>query len=256
MHDAQRAGQPIVLQVKVKRLQLRRGQHALVDEGLTGKAWEVDGFAPGPVLTRALGAELVLGALAHHVGTPLQIHSGGACEEHLPEGGHRVAGQCAERRVVGRHLAPAQHVQALGLGDLLDGLARRGGVLRRLRQERDAGGVAARIGQVEFHHGAQKLVGDLQQDARAVAGVRFSALGTAVFQVQQSSDRLVDDVAAAAAVDVGDHGNATRVMLERGVVQPLATGRHSHLALQRTLRISWQPSTTASTCGDGAFVQH
>ena len=75
MHDAQRAGQPIVLQVEVERLELRRGQHALVDEGLTGKAWEVDGFAAGAVLAGALGAELVLGALAHHVRAALEIHA-------------------------------------------------------------------------------------------------------------------------------------------------------------------------------------
>ncbi len=111
--------------------------------------------------------------------------------------------------------------EALGLRDLLDGLARRGGVLRRLRQERDAGGVAARLGQVELDDGAQELVGNLQQDACTVAGVRFGALGTAVLQVDQGSDGLVDDVAAAAAVHVRDHGNATRVMFERGVVQPL-----------------------------------
>ena len=33
-HNAQRAGQPIVLQVQIERFQLRRGQHALVDEGV------------------------------------------------------------------------------------------------------------------------------------------------------------------------------------------------------------------------------
>ena len=75
MHDAQRAGQPLVLQVEVERLELRRGQHALVDERLTGKAWEVDGFAAGAVLAGPLGAELVLGALAHDVGATLEIHA-------------------------------------------------------------------------------------------------------------------------------------------------------------------------------------
>ena len=236
MHDAQRAGQPIVLQVKVERLELRRGQHALVDEGLTGKAWEVNGFASRAVLARALGAELVLGALAHHVGAPLQVHAGGPGDEDLPEGRHRVARQRTERRLVGGHVAPAEHLEALGLGDLLDRLAGRGGVLRGLRQECDAGGVAAVFGQVEFDDGAQELVGNLQQDARTVAGVRFGALGTAVLQVHQGGDGLVDDVAAAAAVHVGDHRNATRVVLERGVVQPLTTGRHSHLPFPARLR--------------------
>ena len=156
VHDAQRAGQPIVLQVEVEGLELRRGQHALVDEGLTGKAWEVDGFAAGAVLARALGAELVLGALAHHVGAALQVHARGAGDEHLPEGRHRVARQRAERRIVGGHVAPAQHLKALGLGDLLHGLAGRGGVLGRLRQECDAGGVAALFGQLEVDDGAER----------------------------------------------------------------------------------------------------
>jgi hypothetical protein len=34
-------------------------------------------------------------------------------------------------------------------------------------------------------------------------------------------------------VHVGDHGHATRVVLERGVVEPLLTGRHSHLPFFR-----------------------
>ena len=220
VHDAQRAGQPLVLQVQVERLELRGGEHALVDERLTGKAWEVDGFAAGAVLARALGAQLVLGTLAHHVGAPLQVHAGGAADEHLTEGRHRVAGERAEGGVVGRHVAPAEEGQALGLDDLLDRLARRRGVAGRLRQERDAGGVAARLGQFEVDHGAQELVGHLQQDACAVAGVRFGALGAAVLHVQQRGDGLVDDVAAAAAVHVGDHRDTTGVVLVGGVVEP------------------------------------
>ena len=149
-------------------------------------------------------------------------------------------------------------MQALGLGDLLDGFARRGGVLRRLRQEGDAGGEAACLGQIELDDGAQEVIGNLQQDARTVAGVRFGALGTAVLQVDQGRDGLVDDVAAAAAVHVRDHGNATRVMLERGVVQPLYSGRHSHLALQHLLNFPGSRRQTASAglCGGGASVQH
>ena len=223
MHDAQRAGQPIVLQVKVERLELRRGQHALVDERLTGKAWEVDGFATGAVLAGALGAELVLGTLAHHVRAALEIHARRrpAMNTCRKVGIASRASAPSDDSSVG-HVAPAEHLEALGLDDLLHGLARRGGVLGRLRQEGDAGGVAAVFGQVELDDGAQELVGHLQQDARAVAGVRFGALGTAVLQVHQGRDGLVDDVAAAAAVHVRDHRHAARVVLERGVVQPVA----------------------------------
>jgi hypothetical protein len=65
----------------------------------------------------------VLGALADHVGPPLELHARGAADEQLTEGRHGVARQRAQRRVVGRHLAPAQHVEALGLDDLRHRLA-------------------------------------------------------------------------------------------------------------------------------------
>ena len=233
MHDTQCAGQAVVLQVEVERPQLRCRQHPLVHEGLTGKAWEVDGFAARAVLTGPFGAELVFSTFAHHVGAAFQIHAGGAGDEHLTEGRHRVAGQRPERGVVGRHVAPPDDVQPLGLGDLLHRLACDGRVLRRLRQEGDTGGVGARFGQLEVDDRPQELVGHLQQNPGTVAGVRLRALGAPVLQVQQGGDGLVDDVAAATTVHVGHHRHAARIVLERGVVQPLTTGRHSHLPFFR-----------------------
>ena len=156
VHDAQRALQPVVLQIEVERLELRGGQHALVDERLAGKAWEIDGFTAGTVLARPLGAQLVFGALADHVGAALEFHPGCAADEQLAEGRHGVAGQRAQRRLVGGNVAPAEQVQTLGLDDLLHGRARGGGVLGRLRQEGDSGGIAARLGQVEFARTARR----------------------------------------------------------------------------------------------------
>src|ERR1700712_3553828 len=100
MHDAQRTGQPLVLQIEVERPQLRRGQHSLVDEGLAGKAWEIDSFAPWPVLAWPLVAELVLGTLADHIRAAFELHARAAGDEDLPEGGHRIARQRAQRRIV------------------------------------------------------------------------------------------------------------------------------------------------------------
>ena len=97
MHDPQRTGQPIVLQIEVERLELRGGQHALVDERLARKAWEVHGLPARPILARTFGTELVLGALANHVAAPFQGDAGRPSQEQLAEGGHRVAGQRAQR---------------------------------------------------------------------------------------------------------------------------------------------------------------
>ena len=233
MHDAQCAGQPIVLQVKVKRLELRGGQHALVDERLAGKAWEVNGFAARPVLARAFGAQFVLGALADHVAAALQRHVRRPGQEHLPEGGHCVAGQRAQRRVVGGYISPAQDLQSFGFGDLLHRGAGGGGVLGRLRQERDAGGVAARGGQLEIDDLAQECVRDLNKDAGAVTAARLGSLGSAMFKVEQRGDGLIDNVSGASAVHIDDHGHSARIVLECGVVQPDTLGRHSHLTLHQ-----------------------
>ena len=96
MHDAQRALDALVLQVEVERPQLRSGQHALVHEGATGKAWEIDGFLAEAAAARSLVAQLVLDALAHHVDAPLQIDTGSTGDEQLPEGRHGVAGESAQ----------------------------------------------------------------------------------------------------------------------------------------------------------------
>ena len=251
VHDAQRALQPVVLQVEVERLELRRGQHALVDERLTGKAWEIDGFTARTVLARTLGAQLVLGTLADHVGAALEFHPGCAADEQLAEGRHGVAGQGTQRRLVGGNVAPAEQVQSLGLDDLLHGRARGGGVLGRLRQEGDSGGIAAGLGQIEplvVADRAQELVRHLKQDARAVAGVRLGALGAAVLEVQQRGDGLVHDVAAAATVHVHDHGHTTRVVLVCGVVQPDTAG-HSHLTLHEDLWRSPDRATRRKRAG-------
>ena len=234
VNHAQRALHPLVLQVQVEGLQLRGGQHALIDQSSTGKAWEIDGFTARAVLPGALGAQLVLGAFAHHVGLALEVDPRGAADEELAEGRHRVAGQRTQRRVVGGHITPAEHGQAFGLDDLLQCLARQHGVAGRLRQEGDAGGVRALVGQVEVHHRAQEAVRNLNHDARTVAAVMFGAGGTAVLQIQQSGDGLVDDVAAATAVDVDDHGHATRIVFVDRVVEPDTTGHKApHPSLAR-----------------------
>src|SRR5690606_35010581 len=153
-------------QVGEERLQLRRGQHALVGDGARRQAGEVD-------------AGLVFGALAHAVGVALQVDAGeagggaagGAGEERLGEVRHGLAGGGAAVARLHGQVVPAEDGEAFFGGDGLDagdgccavGLA--GG------QERDAGGVGAGFGQVEAGGGAVELVGDLGEDPGAVAVV-------------------------------------------------------------------------------------
>ena len=106
--------------------------------------------------------------------------------------------------------------QALLGGDPLDG--RPGGRLTGVvvGQERAAHGVGTAVGQLEGHGRAQERVGDLGEDAGAVAGVRLAAGGPAVVEVAQGGQGLVDDLVARLPGQGRDEGNAARVVLVRG----------------------------------------
>ena len=88
-----------------------------------------------------------------------------------------------------------------------------------LRQEADADGVAALGGQIEVDHFAQERVGQLEQDARAVARVGLGAAGAAVLEVVEHVERALDGRVAALAREAGHRADAARVVLEGRVVE-------------------------------------
>jgi hypothetical protein len=57
------------------------------------------------------------------------------------------------------------------------------------------------------------------------------------------------------AVHVSHHRHAARIVLERGVVQPLNAGRHSHLTLREAFMAAISGGISRLG-GGGAFVQH
>ena len=98
------------------------------------------------------------------------------------------------------------------------------GVDRVGRQERQADGVGALGRQRELGDLGQEAMRDLDEDARAVAGVRLCAGGATVLQVAQRADAHLDELAAADAVDVGHERDATGVVLEPWVIQTRGRG--------------------------------
>src|SRR3546814_7036771 len=72
------------------------------------------------------------------------------------------------------------------------------------------------------HCVAGQRVGDLDQEARAVAHELVIAHGAAVVQVFQDLQALLDDGVAFAPFDMGDETHATGVVFLFGVVQALA----------------------------------
>ena len=195
VHDGERGGDPLVDQVGEELVELVGGEHALVDEGARRQRREVD-------------VGLVLGALAQAERQPLQRHAGrpGCRRRRRTAGGTSASRRARWRRATSGSIGTSRQprtVEALLGGELLDpapGLGdaarrRRAGTRCRRRTRRAAG-------QLEVDHLAQERVGDLDQDAGAVAGVRLGAGGAAVVEVAQRGERLDHDVVAGTPVSV------------------------------------------------------
>ena len=106
---------------------------------------------------------------------------------------------------------------ALGLDALLEqshGLGRVAG-----REEADGHAVAARLGELEAGLGAEEGVGQLDQDPRAVPGVRVGALGAAVLEPLERVQRSRHDLVRGGRADPCDEGDAAGVVLVARVVQ-------------------------------------
>jgi hypothetical protein len=74
---------------------------------------------------------------------------------------------------------------------------------------------------VAFSFPAEKCVGDLNHDARAITGIRFRAARSAVREIFQHSQRLADNLIGFSPLDIGNYAHSTSIMLEVGVVQTL-----------------------------------
>src|SRR5262249_34575755 len=84
--------------------------------------------------------------------------------------------------------------------------------------------IIARWGQREAEFGCllgKKAVGNLNQNAGAVAGARVGADGAAMFEVQQNGERVRNDRVRPASFDVGNETNTARVLIEGRVIKTL-----------------------------------
>jgi hypothetical protein len=65
----------------------------------------------------------------------------------------------------------------------------------------------------------------LDQDARAVAGVGLAAAGAAVLQIDEHLEAALNDGVRTLSLYIDDEADATRVVLESGVIQALGLRR-------------------------------
>jgi hypothetical protein len=166
--------------------------------------------------------------LADHVQLAFQRvrhdHVGATADEDLAQ--HRLLGAHRGRHrhlAIDGHVAPAEQHLAFGPHCALELLF--AGETRRvlLRQEDLADAVFAGWWQGDArrsHLGAEIFVGDLDQDARAVAHQLVGADGAAVVEVLEDLQTLRNDRVRALALDVRHEADATGIVLARRVVQP------------------------------------
>ncbi len=233
MHDRQAGLEVRVAEIGEEDRQLRRGEHAFVHQRALGQAGHVEELFVGDA-GRAYG---LLCQAAHDVEASLEsgvIHGViSTANEDLAERGLRGLGGRSDRRVVDRHVAPAQQGQAFVPQDLLEQgltLLLAAGIAW---QEHDARTVVPGWRETQLLIRAtlfEEAVRHLHQDARAVARVLLRAAGAAMLEIGQNRQRLLDGGVRAAPLDVDDKADAAGVVFEGGIVETLlgreAKGSH------------------------------
>lgn len=71
----------------------------------------------------------------------------------------------------------------------------------------------------------KEAMGQLKEDAGAVPRVDFTATGSAVVQIHQDGEGLLDDIVRTFALHLANKADAAGVMLKLGVVETLFFGK-------------------------------
>ena len=118
-------------------------------------------------------------------------------KERLVDGRHAGEGRLAQVMRVDGHLAPEEQGDALLGAAFLEDATRHLGALCVLREEDHRHAVLALVGEqvaVLLSLLAEEAVRNLEQDARAVAGVSLQPLAAAVLEVDEQRERVVEQL--------------------------------------------------------------
>ena len=125
------------------------------------------------------------------------------------------------------HIAPAEQTAPVGPRDVFDRVLDRSAVREVAREEDHADAVLACLRKRDVRldaSGAKEGVGDLEEDARAVAGFGVTAYGAAMLEVLEEQERAAHDVMRPRAPQMRDESHAAPVVLVGRVVQSLRGG--------------------------------
>ena len=121
-----------------------------------------------------------------------------------------------------RHVPPAQEVHALLVNDNLQHLLRLGPFELVLGEEEHAHAVVPLLPQGEallLRPAAEQPVGNLEQDAHAVAGLSGGVLAGPVLQLFYDFQGVVHSAIGSAPLDVHHRADAAGVVLKLGTIQ-------------------------------------
>ena len=202
----------------------RRQEHALVDDRFGGQRADVKGVAA----SEGLGPHGVFSALAREQQQQLETlgyrRIGRVADEDLLDQRLVALGDLAESGVVGGHVAPTEHREAVVDDRLFDGGA--AGCAGRFvtGHEHQARAVFAAHRQGEAAHCAIQLVRNLDEDAGAIAVARISADRTAMVQVAQDADPARHRRMGLHALDRGNETDAAGIVLVSWIIEALGEG--------------------------------
>ncbi len=97
-----------------------------------------------------------------------------------------------------------------------------------VRQKHQPGAIVARRrqGETEVRRRlTQEAIGHLNEDARAIAGVRLASAGAAVQQVEEDLQPLLDDSVRLPPFDVDHEADAAGIVFVAGIVEGERAGR-------------------------------
>jgi hypothetical protein len=223
MHQCEGALHALVLQVGVGAEELRRHQHPLVDDRARAEAREDE-----------VGAGGELGDAADHVQLALErvrVEAWGGGDDAVSDTRRSRRRGVTDVGEIERHVAPGDDALSLCLDGRADELLELGAARLVGRQEADGDAVLTWLREAGYDR-PEELVGQLDQDAGAVTGLRVGAGSAAVLEVLERADRPHDRLVRGDAVQFGDRADPAGVVLPGRVVEADPPGRAALLGLR------------------------
>jgi len=144
------------------------------------------------------------------------VEAHGAADEQLLDVGLGGTGLAAHRIAIDRRVTPAKQSETLFLGDALKDTFALKTAMFFHGQEAHGDAVGSRLRQLHaklaaFAH--KEGVGNLNQDACAVAGLRVATGSASMGEVDEDLEALADNLMAFFAAYAGDQSHATSIVL-------------------------------------------